>query len=145
MILIEHLVFRKGKWSNYNADGYDDPKSLPVGIAALGAIGAGWAGAVIGMSTVFFVGPIGAMIGMARKLNNLSKYLATLCSHLWLLTAFGTDIVCVAKHIIGLVADLVYRALNSLSPSLALYICLCVTWKSDTLVDKGVLYVCLFV
>lgn len=46
MILIEHLVFRKGKWSNYDADGFNDPKTLPVGIAAFAGIAVGWVGAV---------------------------------------------------------------------------------------------------
>jgi len=63
MILIEHFVFRGGKWSNYDVDRYDQASSLPVGIAAFFGIAAGWAGAVIGMSTSFYVGPVAIKIG----------------------------------------------------------------------------------
>jgi len=65
MILLEHLVFRGGKWANYDVDNYDVAKTLPVGLAATAGIAAGWVGAVIGMSTSFFVGPVAIKIGMA--------------------------------------------------------------------------------
>lgn len=50
IIAQEHLIFRKGRWSNYEPEDYDKPSRLPVGAAALFAICCGIAGAVIGMS-----------------------------------------------------------------------------------------------
>ena len=42
---------------------YDQPSKLPVGVAALGAFCCGVVGAVMGMSQVWFIGPIGKLIG----------------------------------------------------------------------------------
>jgi len=41
IIIEEHLIFRRGKWANYEPDRIADWKSLPVGIAASVALGAG--------------------------------------------------------------------------------------------------------
>lgn len=41
IVIEEHLLFRRGKWTNYDADGYGDWISLPVGIAAFVALEAG--------------------------------------------------------------------------------------------------------
>lgn len=41
IILEEHLIFRRGKWANYEPDRIADWKYLPVGIAASVALGAG--------------------------------------------------------------------------------------------------------
>ena len=41
LILLEHLVFRKGKWINYDVERYDVASTLPVGIAAFAGICAG--------------------------------------------------------------------------------------------------------
>lgn len=41
ILIEEHLIFRRGKWSNYDPDRIADRTSLPVGIAAFVALGAG--------------------------------------------------------------------------------------------------------
>jgi purine-cytosine permease-like protein len=41
IILEEHLIFRRGRWANYEPDRITDWKYLPVGIAAFVALGAG--------------------------------------------------------------------------------------------------------
>ena len=41
ILLEEHLIFRRGKWANYDPDKIADWRSLPVGIAAFVALGAG--------------------------------------------------------------------------------------------------------
>ncbi|GAA95790.1 uncharacterized protein L969DRAFT_17698 [Mixia osmundae IAM 14324] len=56
VLLAEHYVFRGGKFSNYEADAYGDWSILPMGLAGTLAIGAAIAGAVVGMSTVWYVG-----------------------------------------------------------------------------------------
>lgn len=51
------------QFSNYDLEGYDNAAVLPKGYAALLASACGIAGAVLGMSQTWFVGPIGALIG----------------------------------------------------------------------------------
>ena len=41
IVIEEHLIFRRGKWENYDPDRIADWKALPVGIAAFVALGAG--------------------------------------------------------------------------------------------------------
>ena len=43
---------------------YDQPNKLPPGIAALSAFCFGVFGAVMGMAQVWFIGPIGGLIGI---------------------------------------------------------------------------------
>ncbi|KZS97320.1 cytosine-purine permease [Sistotremastrum niveocremeum HHB9708] len=65
MILEEHVLFRRpsGRLRGYNLDDYDSPTKLPLGLAGIlaGCIGA--AGAVLGMSQVYYTGPIARTIG----------------------------------------------------------------------------------
>lgn len=49
--------------SGYHAELYDHPKELPPGIAAIGAFCFGVVGFVMGMSQVWFVGPIAKLLG----------------------------------------------------------------------------------
>ncbi|CED82758.1 Purine-cytosine permease [Phaffia rhodozyma] len=64
VVFEEHFIFRKGSFANYNAaESWNCPALLPVGYAALAAFCAGAAGAALGMSQVWFVGPIGGLIG----------------------------------------------------------------------------------
>lgn len=51
--------------SAYNPAIYDKPKALPPGIAAVFAFCCGIAGMVLGMSQVWFVGPIALTAGEA--------------------------------------------------------------------------------
>lgn len=59
--LTEHFVFKRGM-SGYRPDHYDNPKKLPPGIAAVTAFCFGVCGFVLGMSQVWFIGPIAQTI-----------------------------------------------------------------------------------
>jgi len=63
ILLEEHFIFRKGKWINYNLDDYLSAERLPLGLAALAALGFGIMGAVFGMAALWYVGIIGRKIG----------------------------------------------------------------------------------
>ncbi|KAK6338699.1 purine-cytosine permease [Orbilia brochopaga] len=60
--LTEHFVFRRG-FKGYEPSHYDQPDKLPVGIAAFVAFCAGVGGAVVGMSQVYWIGPIAKLCG----------------------------------------------------------------------------------
>jgi NCS1 nucleoside transporter family len=60
--LTEHIFFKRG-FSGYHPEIYLDRKKLPPGIAAIIAFCFGVMGAILGMSQVWFVGPIGALCG----------------------------------------------------------------------------------
>lgn len=60
--LPEHFVFKRGA-QGYEPSTYDQPSKLPPGLAAAGAFCFGIAGAVCGMSQVWYIGPLGGMIG----------------------------------------------------------------------------------
>jgi NCS1 nucleoside transporter family len=59
----EHFLFRRPSQGGYNLDDYDNPSKLPVGAAAIFAGLCGIAGAVIGMSQVYYTGPVAILIG----------------------------------------------------------------------------------
>jgi len=61
----EHFIFRRknGVLGGYNLDDWDSPKRLPLGIAGILAGAFGVAGAIVGMSQVWYIGPIGALAG----------------------------------------------------------------------------------
>ncbi|KAK4704490.1 hypothetical protein P7C70_g1724, partial [Phenoliferia sp. Uapishka_3] len=60
----EHYIFRGGNFSTgYNLDAYNSADLLPKGYAALGAVCFGAAGAVLGMSQVWYIGKIGILVG----------------------------------------------------------------------------------
>ena len=59
--LEEHLVFRRHTGFDWTA--WNTRKALPVGAAALGAFLIGWAGAVVSMAQVWYVGPVARLIG----------------------------------------------------------------------------------
>jgi len=73
ILIEEHYIFRRRLWGRrepiipdgYDLQVYDKPRLLPVGYAAIGAGACGVAGFVVGMSEVYYTGPIGAMIGSA--------------------------------------------------------------------------------
>lgn len=50
--------------NNYDVSIYQNPRRLPPGVAALAAFLFGVLGAVMGMSQVWFVGPIAILIGV---------------------------------------------------------------------------------
>ncbi|KIP11708.1 hypothetical protein PHLGIDRAFT_99130 [Phlebiopsis gigantea 11061_1 CR5-6] len=61
----EHFIFRRphGPLGGYNLDDWDAPSRLPVGFAGILAGCCGVAGAVVGMSEVWYTGPIGKAAG----------------------------------------------------------------------------------
>lgn len=63
IILEEHLIFRKYRGLGWNWEAWNDKRKLPVGIAALIAFLVGWAGAILCMAQVWYIGPISAEIG----------------------------------------------------------------------------------
>ncbi|KAL8669841.1 MAG: hypothetical protein Q9168_005593, partial [Polycauliona sp. 1 TL-2023] len=63
IVLEEHLIFHKLRGVPFEWTAWEDRKRLPIGAAALVAWLAGWAGAVIGMSQVWYTGPVALRIG----------------------------------------------------------------------------------
>jgi len=61
----EHCFFRRpgGKLGGYNLDDWDSPSKLPMGFAGILAACFGVAGAVVGMSQVWYIGPLGKIAG----------------------------------------------------------------------------------
>lgn len=62
--LSEHFIFRRG-FKGYHPEDYTDASKLPPGIASIIAFAFGVMGAVLGMSQVWFTGPIGKLCGGA--------------------------------------------------------------------------------
>ena len=62
-MLEEHLIFHRPFGYDYNWEDWADKGSLPVGLAALVSFLIGWAGAIIGMDQVWWIGPAGRHIG----------------------------------------------------------------------------------
>ena len=63
IVLEEHLIFRRGLAFDWTA--WENKKVLPLGIAALIAFLVGWAGAIVGMYQLWYVGPLAMMVGDA--------------------------------------------------------------------------------
>ncbi|KND91967.1 Purine-cytosine permease fcyB [Tolypocladium ophioglossoides CBS 100239] len=59
----EHFVFRKGKFENYDLEGWNEPASLPLGIGAAVAFGLGVVSWCMGMDETWFIGPLAKTIG----------------------------------------------------------------------------------
>jgi purine-cytosine permease-like protein len=63
IVLEEHVLF---KWNTgFDWTAWEDKKRLPIGYAALTAFLIGWAGCIISMYQVYFVGPIAVLVGAA--------------------------------------------------------------------------------
>ncbi|KAL4808921.1 permease for cytosine/purines, uracil, thiamine, allantoin-domain-containing protein [Aspergillus unguis] len=68
IVLEECFIFRRGprngkSYGFYNWLVWDDPSKHPVGIAALIAFLVGWAGAILCMAQVWYIGPLAALVG----------------------------------------------------------------------------------
>ena len=63
ILLEEFLIFRKADVNNYNWDAWDDKSKLPLGIAATISFLVGWAGAILSMAQVWYVGPLAGLVG----------------------------------------------------------------------------------
>ncbi|GKT52416.1 purine-cytosine permease FCY21 [Colletotrichum spaethianum] len=63
ILLMEHSIFRRGDFANYDLDGWNDPSRLPHGIGASVAFLVGVVAWCMGMVETWFVGPLGGLIG----------------------------------------------------------------------------------
>jgi NCS1 nucleoside transporter family len=65
IVLVEHLLFRRGSFIAYTKDGeaWDDPRQLPPGFAAMGAALLCLGLVVPGMAQIWYTGPIGETTG----------------------------------------------------------------------------------
>lgn len=63
ILVIEHFVFRHGKYSEYNADGWNTQSKLPVGWAAVVAMALGLVAVYLGASQFLFTGPVAKALG----------------------------------------------------------------------------------
>ncbi|CAK3933404.1 related to purine-cytosine permease [Lecanosticta acicola] len=63
ILFTEHYLFKKNNFANYDLEGWNDPKRLPLGLAALAAFCLGVVVWVMGMVETWYVGPIGRQIG----------------------------------------------------------------------------------
>ncbi|KAI8612877.1 purine-cytosine permease FCY21 [Chytriomyces sp. MP71] len=62
VLIEEYFLFRK---DGFNSAAYNSPSELPVGLAGLAALIVGVAGAVLGMSQIWYVGAIATQVGGA--------------------------------------------------------------------------------
>ncbi|KIJ50895.1 hypothetical protein M422DRAFT_158959, partial [Sphaerobolus stellatus SS14] len=70
ILTIEHFLFRKGDTANYDPSIWNNPRKLPVGLAAFLSLAAGFCIAIPAMDQVWYVGPI------AKKTGDLGFELA---------------------------------------------------------------------
>ncbi|ORY08076.1 permease for cytosine/purines, uracil, thiamine, allantoin-domain-containing protein [Clohesyomyces aquaticus] len=61
IVLEEHYIFRRKTGFNWAV--WNEPKKLPLGIAALIAFLVGWVGAILCMAQVWYIGPIAKLVG----------------------------------------------------------------------------------
>lgn len=63
IVIEEHLIFHVLRGVSFDWTAWEDRKQLPVGIAALLSWLVGWAGACVGMSQVWYQGPVAQQVG----------------------------------------------------------------------------------
>ncbi|EOO03989.1 putative purine-cytosine permease fcy22 protein [Phaeoacremonium minimum UCRPA7] len=63
VIVLEHLVFRKGKAENYDLTQWETARGLPTGLAALGAAVLCFGMVIPGMAQIWYTGPIAVHTG----------------------------------------------------------------------------------
>lgn len=63
LTLEEQLLFRRRLHPRYVWAHWNNPSKLPLGIAALVAFCVGWAGAVLCMAQVYYIGPLARLVG----------------------------------------------------------------------------------
>lgn len=63
ILVIEHFVFRHGRYSEYHADDWNTRGKLPVGWAAIVAMALGLVGVYFGASQFLFTGPLAKVLG----------------------------------------------------------------------------------
>ncbi|KAE8395999.1 permease for cytosine/purines, uracil, thiamine, allantoin-domain-containing protein [Aspergillus alliaceus] len=65
----EHIVFRRG-WEGYDLEAWGDPAKMQFGWSAIGAFGAGFVGAALGMKVAWYVGSIAGLIGNGANVGH---------------------------------------------------------------------------
>jgi len=63
IVFTEHYFFRRGRFTNYDLDGWNDPARLPIGLAGFGAFALGIVAWVMGMAETWYLGPLAKLIG----------------------------------------------------------------------------------
>ncbi|THW63089.1 purine-cytosine permease FCY21 [Aureobasidium pullulans] len=61
--LEEHFIFRTWRGIGFNWNAWNDKSKLPIGIAAIIAFLIGWAGAILCMAQVWYIGPLAKQVG----------------------------------------------------------------------------------
>ncbi|KAH0433703.1 NCS1 nucleoside transporter [Colletotrichum camelliae] len=94
ILLMEHAIFRRGDFANYDLEGWNDPSRLPLGIGASVAFLVGVVAWCMGMVETWFVGPLGGLIGesggdIANELTLVVSALAYLPARYLELKYFG--------------------------------------------------------
>ncbi|OAQ70292.1 nucleoside transporter [Pochonia chlamydosporia 170] len=79
----EHYIFRKGKFENYDLEGWNDPARLPLGIGATVAFALGVISWCMGMNQTWFVAPLARIIGdMGGDVANELTFVVTALGYL---------------------------------------------------------------
>lgn len=76
IIIEEHIIFRRSRWSNYDWEAWASWELLPFGWGAIAAFGFGFLGAALGMKVAWYTGPIAGLIG--KKGGNVGHELTAL-------------------------------------------------------------------
>jgi NCS1 nucleoside transporter family len=63
ILLEEHIIFRKWMQVGWDWQSWNDPQKLPLGLAACLAFLAGWAGSVLCMAQIWYIGPLASLVG----------------------------------------------------------------------------------
>jgi len=63
IVSVEHIIFRKNNFDNYDRAVWDKPEGLPSGFAALGALIGSFGLVIPSMHQVWYVGPIAQHTG----------------------------------------------------------------------------------
>ncbi|KAI1190352.1 permease for cytosine/purines, uracil, thiamine, allantoin-domain-containing protein [Nemania serpens] len=83
ILLIEHYVFRKGNFDNYDLDAWNNPARLPIGLGAMAAFLVGVVGWILGMVETWYVGPVGNLIGSrGGDVANELTFIVTMVTYL---------------------------------------------------------------
>lgn len=70
IVMLEHSLFRRGKFTNYDLDAWNDPSRLPLGIAATASFLTTVIAWAVGMDQTWFVGPVAKAIGGGADIAN---------------------------------------------------------------------------